>query len=65
LAISTCSKAGKWKDGLKLLEDMKKEAPLQNDNNSGHMMSYTAAIAVCAEEGKVAKIISIINHLLL
>jgi len=64
LAISACSNAGKLKDALKLLEEMKKEAPMQGENSSGHVMAYTAAITGCTQGGKWRKAFQLLNAMI-
>jgi pentatricopeptide repeat protein len=52
------------KDALKLLEEMKKEAPMQGENSSGHVMAYTAAITGCAQGGKWRKAFQLLSAMI-
>ena len=66
LAISACGNAGRWKDGIKLLEDMKKQVPInsKNTNNNGYVMAYTAAITGCAQAGYWQEAFQLLNDMI-
>ena len=60
MAISACSRAGRWKDGLTLLDEMRQSITSLNNinsnsscnSNNGCVMAYTAAINGCAQAGQ-------------
>jgi len=66
LAISACGNAGRWKDGIKLLEDMKEQVPInsKNTNNNGYVMAYTAAITGCAQAGYWREAFQLLNDMI-
>ena len=63
LAISACARSpGRWQDGLRLLEEMRKAAIESNNTaNAPDVVAYTAAIAGCSEAGEHTHAIRLIK----
>mmetsp|Transcript_18106 Transcript_18106/g.22164 ORF Transcript_18106/g.22164 Transcript_18106/m.22164 type:complete len:818 (+) Transcript_18106:56-2509(+) len=61
LAISACSKGGRWMDGLALLKELKTTSSLGNSQNL--VMAYTAAINGCQEVGEWRVALKILDQM--
>ena len=64
LAIGACTRAGRWRDGLALLEDMKNSLKngWQNDDNVA--VPYTVAIDGCAEKGQWKMAVKLLHDMI-
>lgn len=63
LAISACARSrGRWQDGLRLLDEMRKAAVRSNSTvNAPDVVAYTAAIQGCSEAGEYRHALKLIK----